>query len=270
MESNVPTLPTGKTIEEEKPFIAKFQISREDAVNHYRDWIGTKSFVPKDLDIAGNLDKIKGIYVPIWLFEVSAKSDWRGGYNETHYRTVTKTKYDHATHNYVDYVDSEPYPVWKPMHGVHRQNYRILVPASNDITQAEIEKWPFEVSELQKYDATRLVEWDVVEAELNYSDASDICNRRIGDSEHKECKKLVAQLNDYNPQSTFNFSSLVLLPIFGLSYTYKDKPYSNQINGLTGEVYGKVPVDWIKKLLVIAALVVAVVAFVYFIISQNR
>ena len=46
--------------------------------------IGSKGIAlwDRSADIIGNLDKIKGIYAPIWLFEVSAKSDWWGGYNK--------------------------------------------------------------------------------------------------------------------------------------------------------------------------------------------
>ena len=169
------TLPSGKTENSARPLFAKFKISRKNAEDSYCDWVKKHSFVPTDLDLTSNLDKIKGIYVPIWLFEVSAKSDWWGGYNETHYRTVTNTRYNYEKEHNEDYVDSEPYEVWKPMNGVRTSDYRILVPASKDITQPEIKKGSFELSELQKYDDSYLAEWDVKDWELNYTQASDIC-----------------------------------------------------------------------------------------------
>ena len=80
------------------------------------------------------------------------------------------------------------------------------MPASKDITQPEIEKGSFELSDLQKYDDSYLAEWDVKDWELNYTQASDICKGRIGERGAKECKRLVEQLNGYNTQLTLKSS----------------------------------------------------------------
>lgn len=39
MQTNVPTLPNGKTGEEERPLIAKFKISKKDAAYRYHSWV---------------------------------------------------------------------------------------------------------------------------------------------------------------------------------------------------------------------------------------
>ncbi|MFN5770598.1 MAG: zinc ribbon domain-containing protein, partial [Pirellulaceae bacterium] len=66
---------------------------------------------------------------------------------------------------------------------------------------------------------------------------------------------------------TLNDSDLILLPVYVLSYRYKDKVYRFLINGQTGKVFGEKP--WSKKRIGvgIGALVVLIAA-VAFGISQ--
>lgn len=278
MESNVPALQRGKMVVEARPSIAKFQISKDDAANHFREWVNTKSFVAKDFDITGSLEKITGIWIPAWIFEVSAESAWHGEVSHTEEHTEWVNKCERVVDNgNVHYVnkkvpETRSCKVWEPISGHHYGNYGVPVSASDLVTQKEIEDLKYNQLEysLTDYDESHLDGWQVQAADLNKMEAKEICNELINELETEACKHEVERLNGCSTKLTYNISNFALLPMFGLSYTYKDKTYSNHINGVTGEVCGNVPINKVQKYFVIAALVMAVIAFIYFMISQNR
>jgi hypothetical protein len=268
METNVPALPTGKTVEEVKPLIAKFQMSIKDAGYRYHGWVEKQSFVPKDFDIAGNLEKIKGIWVPVWLFEVSADSDWHG--ETSHTESRSRVRYNHMEERDEHYEEDEE--VWEPVSSTHHGNYLLPVSASRVITQKEIESLKFKQLDLKSYDESYLDGWQVQATDLGKMEAKEICNKRIGELEKQACKRQVERLNGCSTKLTYNTSNFALLPMFVLAYTYKDGFYRNLINGLTGEVYGNIPVDKAKKLLqnVVGLIVAVIVMLVIFRIMFGR
>lgn len=70
--------PTSAPQKGKKPLIAKFKMSNEDAFSKFTQWASAQKYVPKDFDINSLKDKIKKIYVPVFLFDVSAESNWHG------------------------------------------------------------------------------------------------------------------------------------------------------------------------------------------------
>ena len=46
----------------------------------------------------------------------------------------------------------------------------------------------------------------------------------------------------------------VLLPMWTVTYTHADKPYTVLVNGQNGRVHGQAPYSWIKILLLIAGI----------------
>lgn len=223
-----------------------------------------KKFVHKDLDIAGNLEKIKGIWVPAWVFDVSAKSPWHG--RNYHTESFAETKYDNDGKRYTEYEERD---VPDPVSSTHYGDYLFPVSASKVITQGEIEYLKLKRSDLQSYDESYLDEWQVQTREQAKTEAQEICERRIKELEVQACKREVYELVGCSTTITWNTSSFALLPMFVLSYTCNDGFYRNLINGLTGEVYGDFPVDKSKKRLdsivkTIAAIVVMVIGLIVF------
>lgn len=259
MESNVPTLPTGKTVEEAKPLIAKFQKSIRDANYRYQGWVEKQSYVPKDFDIAGNLEKIKGIWVPVWLFEVSAESSWHGEVSYTVNYTEYETELGPGVHDSKQVAVSKERLEYRPTSGSHFGDYLVQVSASRAIAQKELEALKFKQLDLKSYDESYLDGWQVQATDLGKMEAKEICNKRIGEFEKQACKRQVERLNGCSTKMTYNTTNFALLPMFVLSYTYKDKFYRNLMNGLTGEVYGDIPVNKTKKILGTAGKVVAVI-----------
>lgn len=249
---------------EARPLIAKFDISKKDAEDNYISWIKKKHFNPKDFDIIGHLDKIEGVYVPFWLFEVSAESAWHGEVSHTESYTEWETKCGPGVYESKQVPTTKERTVWEPTSGHHYANYYIPVSASNVISSKEIGSLKLGQLDLKSYDESSLDGWRELAVDLNKMEAKDICNRRVQELENRACKYEVESLSGCSTKVTYNASNFVLLPMFVLAYTYKDKPYRNLMNGLTGEIQGDTPSIRnniiLTALAVLAALVVALMA----------
>ena len=245
METNVQTLPTKKNGEEAKPLIAKFQMSIKDASYHYHSWIDKKKFVHKDFDIAGNLKNIKGIWVPVWLFEVSAESSWNG--EVSHNESRSRVRYNYSEKRDEHYEEDEE--VWKPVSGTHYGDYLLPVSASRAVTQGEIEALKFNQLDLKNYDESYLDGWKVQATYLDKTEAKEICNTTVKALEKLACMHEVERLNGCSTRRTYTTSTFALLPVFVLSYTCNNEFYRNLINGITGEVYGNIPEKKVPKFL---------------------
>ena len=174
------------------------------------------------------------------------------------------TKTDSSGKNY---VDSEEYEVPDYMSGKNYQDYLLpIVAISGGITQDELERLAYDLKMpgLQSYDESYLDGSDVWATDLSETDASEICRQRIKDLEVAACKHKVYKLSDCSTKQTIRDSCFALLPMFILTYGYKDKRFSNLIDGRSGRVIGSIPVDEGKKLLVNILKTAAVICFMIF------
>ena len=245
-----------------KTIIVKFQKSIKDAGYLYHGWVEKQKYVHNDLDIAGNLEKIKGIWVPVWLFEVSADSAWHGEVSHTESRS--RTRYNYIEERDEHYEEDEE--VWEPVSSTHHGNYLLPISASKIVTQKEIESLKFAQLDLKSYDESYLDGLQVQATDLNKMEAEGICNNTVKALEKLACMHQVERLNGCSTKVTYNTSKFALLPIFVLSYTHKDGFYRNLINGVTGEVIGDFPVNKAKKLLVtVISIIAAVIIFFLFV-----
>ena len=269
-------LSTRKTGDEARPSIAIFQKSIKDAGLIYRNWVEKQSFVHKDFDISGALEKIKAIWVPVWLFEVSAESAWHGSVSHTESYTEWETKCGPGVYDSRQVPVTKERTVWTPISGNHYDNYLVPVSASREINQEEIWGLKYKQLDLRSYDESYLDGWQVQATDLNRMEAKDICNRRIQNLEERACKYEVESFGGCSTKVTYNTSNFVLLPMFVLSYTYKDKSFRNLINGVTGEGYGDLPINKAKKYLfkavqvIVGVIVGLFILFIIFAIMANH
>ena len=256
----------GKIVNDARPPIAEFKITKEDAANsllslfnNQKDLCGLINLAPKDFDIYSIIDEIEGIYVPVWLFDVSAESHWHG-YNY-HTESFPVTRYDSDGKRYTDYEERD---VPDPVNSKHSYHYLLPVSASKEISQDEIEFLSKSGRiELLDYNESYLDGWQVLARDMDKTEARVISEKRIKELETDACKREVYELHGCSTKLTYNASFLADLPAFVLTYTHNNKTFRNLISGITGEVKGKIPCKEATKFLVkatktISAIVVGV------------
>lgn len=233
-------------------FVIGFAINPEQATEKFHAWLNTNSWYrPGDLQQARIDEKLKGIYLPFWSFSMLADSRWRSSIGEYWYRTETYTT-----------VNSKGKPVvrtrqvreteWWPLNGKHHRYYSgFLVSGSHGLPQSQAERIkPFNLPALKRYEPFYLAGWISEEYSVERDEARQLCEQEFLRREQSNIAAFLPGDTHRDLHVTTDFSQvnsdLILLPVYLLSYRYKDKLYQFMINGQTGKMDGDKPVSGMR------------------------
>ncbi|MBX3459784.1 MAG: hypothetical protein KF696_07450 [Planctomycetes bacterium] len=276
-----------RIVEEELPpgvlqpeSLLPFNFKPADAVDKFRKWLSggdgfwgklwVKLVRPGALQQRANVDDLHGVYVPFWTYDTQSHSSWtaQAGY----YYYVTQSYTDSQGRRQTRQVRKIRW-VWTS--GQRRDFFDDwLVCASKQYygtpLEALLEKIePFPTKQLVPYDSKYLAGFRAERYSIDLKQGWNIAERGIRDECRSRCARDV-------PGDTHRFLSVntnfwgqsfkyALLPVYIMSYRFKDKPYNVLVNGSTGLVKGGAPLSWIKVTIlgiVIAAIIAAIVALV--------
>ena len=205
-------------------FIIPFKVTRDDAEKIIRTQLNKGFFVPKGIKNF-EVEKIRGIYVPFWLFDMHYSDRQFYKYSKKQGKT-TVTRYE--------YFEAKTF--FK----------QLTLDASlnlNDDSSARLEP----------YDMRQLVEFDMAYLSGYYSDRFDVgvaditgnavlrAGELFNEQAMKEIKHKTGKLVKQDPDFNVSKTEYALLPAWFLSFKYDDKPYTILVNGQTGKMVGAVP-----------------------------
>ena len=233
--------------------IIPFKIEREEAINAFKKVTNGKPFAPKLFNDEKNIEKITGLYVPFWLYEIEVN----GGL------TATGTKITSWTSGNMHYTKTDYYDLERQGKMLFK---RIPVDGSlklaNDLMNT-LEPFYFHYLEdynhaylsgfyAEKYDVTK--EDALKDAELRaISSTWNVMFNDMGNYASKSEKN-----NTLTP--TLNKVEYVLLPIWMVNVKYKDEYYMFAMNGQTGKFIGNIPLE--KKRVIIYTIITFIIIFI--------
>lgn len=235
--------------------IIPFKKEKKDAINAFKGLKKGRPLVPKTFINEENIEKITGVYIPFWLYDVKvsglleAKSTdiktWRSG-------DYTYTKTD----IYKMVSDGEMSYEKVPVDGSTRFD--------NDIMNA-IE--PFNYNELEEYNHAYLSGFLAEKYDVNKEDAFVDANDRTLKSTTNEMlsdmhvpgSKVVTN-NELKPNILK--AEYAMLPVFMVNVKYKGKYYTFAMNGQTGEFVGNIPLDKKKAVIYFFSILASIFAFI--------
>jgi DNA-directed RNA polymerase subunit RPC12/RpoP len=257
-------------------FVIGFAVTPEQAQEAFRRWLRQNSwFRPGDLAVASVADKLKGIYLPFWSFTMLAQSQWQAQIGEHWYRTETYTTTD-AKGNVQTHTRQVQETEWWPLAGQHHQYYSgYLVSGSKGLAQDQsLRIQPFNLPALKRYEPYFLAGWLAEEYSVARDEALVICQEEFQREEQSQVATFLPgdTHSDLSVRSEFRdvSSDLCLLPIYILSYRYKDRVFRFLLNGQTGKVAGDKPLSGkrIAAAVAVALTVVLVVLLAIAIVKQ--
>lgn len=216
--------------------VIPFRITREDAQARFKKWCKNGRFTPNSFRQADRVKNITGIYVPFWLFDMNGNGDVDAtctrvrSYTRGQYRT-TETSYFHVYRKFnVHYI-------------------KVPVDASEKMNDDLMDKLePYSYSDLKTFELPYLSGF--LAEKYNYTD-SDLYPR-IHD-------RITAYINDYIQSTLTGYTTTrinrkdvhikpinafyTLLPVWMVCYDYKDSEHIFAMNGQTGKIVGKPPLD---------------------------
>jgi predicted RNA-binding Zn-ribbon protein involved in translation (DUF1610 family) len=205
-------------------YIIPFKVTRDTAEKIIRTQLNKGFFVPKGIKNF-EVEKIRGIYVPYWLFDMHYSDRQFYKYSKKQGKT-TVTRYE--------YFEAKTF--FK----------QLTLDASlnlNDDSSARLEP----------YDMRQLVDFDMGYLSGYYSDRFDVgvaditgnavlrAGELFNEQAMKEIKHKTGKLVKQDPDFNVSKTEYALLPAWFLSFKYDDKPYTILVNGQTGKMVGAVP-----------------------------
>ncbi|MCR4780397.1 MAG: hypothetical protein K5876_04800 [Ruminiclostridium sp.] len=224
--------------------IIPFKKTRDDALAQFRAWTDKKKFfMAKGFGSDEALAKMQGIYIPFWLADCCVE----GRIDANCYNTVSSVRKG-------DYIITT-----QAKYAVTREGSIIYqgVPAdgsssADDALMDSIE--PFDYTELvdfdmsylsghsaQRYDVTKDMVFPRINARVMEAAEQSFLSTIAGYSK-KDIVSKKFYINNINWQH-------VMLPLWFMSYKYKDKMYYFAMNAQTGKFGGSLPVNKAKLVL---------------------
>ncbi|HBM98853.1 MAG TPA: ATP-binding protein [Ruminococcus sp.] len=233
--------------------VIPFALSKEKAVEKFLNMCKKKKFLPKNFASANQVEKMTGVYFPYWYIDeqkqanMSAKGNkirtWRSGnkrYTETSVYQLERSG---------DLVIKNVFE--RALKSQDRDMLQCVHPF--DLTQAK----PFAMSYLSGFQAEKR---DIEKAEINEAvqqKMSEYGKQLLKNTMSGYTGVVVQNYDDTTELESWNYT---LLPVWVVTYKYKDKIYPFAINGQTGKTFGMLPTS--KGKLAILAAIIAVVIFI--------
>jgi DNA-directed RNA polymerase subunit RPC12/RpoP len=216
--------------------VIPFYKTKEDAIEAFKKIGKGKPFMPKEFSSQKNIDEMKGVYIPFWLYDFSVNGSieadakrvktWRSGdYQYTKTDTYLVFRDGNMTYHKIP-VDGSTHFEDDVMNSIEPFDYTGLVDFSHSYLSGFL---------AEKYD---------VESDKAISAAQE----RAKNSTTNTLKSSIGGYTSIhvvkeNHQLEKTNEDYVLLPVWMLNIKYHDKCYIFAMNGQTGKMIGDIPVD---------------------------
>lgn len=231
--------------------IIPFKKTKESASKAFESLTKGKPLMPKKFKEVKNIDKISGVYIPFWAYDITADgsitfdcsdvSTW----SDSHYRYTKTSRYETTVQGHFDYD-------------------RVLADGSSrfrDDLMDSIE--PFNFNELQEYNhaflSGFLAEKYDIDEEKSFKRANDRSMNTCINLSDREIHHSNSSVSKNNMNLVKKSTSYIMLPVWMVNIKYNNKIYTFAMNGQTGKMVGNIPIG--VKETIIWSLIIFIVTF---------
>ncbi len=242
-------------------FALGFALTHQVAGERVRHWLGSRNPWSHSGLKRASLQDVRGVYVPAYLYSARAETRYSASIGENYTETETYTTTEDG--KTVTKTRTVTKTEWRPLRGEHSEYVPdVLVTASRGLSNPELEQLePFDLRVLARYEPALVAGWVAEEPSLSRDECLRLAReealarvaRRLesfmpGDS-HRDLR--------HDTELTAESLDVCLVPVWVLAARYApDKPPLRVVvNGQSGEVYGRVPISWVKVLLTVLGVV---------------
>lgn len=217
-------------------YVIPFKVDKKAAKAALKQHYGGKRLLPKVFKDQNHIDEIKGIYVPVWLFNADADANIR--YKATKVRAWSDSNYN--------YTETSFYAISR---GGKIGFERVPVDGSTKMDDALMES-------IEPYDFTGAVDFQTAYLAGFLADKFDVdseqsierANERIKKSTENAFASTVQGYSTVIPESTSirlqnGKAKYALYPVWLLNTTWNGQRYTFAMNGQTGKFVGDLPLD---------------------------
>ncbi len=254
-----PVVLTGKLQGEYLPDgIIPFKIPKEEAMKQFQEWIQKKKFVPKGFYSKRQMEKMTGVYFPYWLYDCENDSYLNG--------TARNIRVWRAGD--LEYTETKTYAVRRS----GKVQFHHLPKTALQKAQTALLKgiFPYHFQELEPFHMGYLSGFQAEKRDIENNSLHQEIHDEIEKYTKKRMRDTVDRYQHFSVDSSGSRTawekfSYTLLPVWVLTYREKgNQVYYFAMNGQTGEIIGKLPVDH-KKLFILGAVIFGVVFAIFMI-----
>ncbi len=214
------------------PFKLDKKAAKAALTKHY----GGKKLLPKVFADQNHIDEVKGVYVPVWLFDADADAKVR--YKASNIRHWSDSRYD--------YTETTCYAVTR---GGSLGFTQVPVDGSTKMEDKLMESIePFKMEDAVDFQTAYLAGYLADKYDVDAEASIERANERIRKSTADAFADTVQGYTTVTAEST-NISlrkgkvRYALLPVWLLNTTWKGEKYTFAMNGQTGKFVGDLPMD---------------------------
>ena len=227
--------------------VIPFAIVKEKAVNEFYHFTKKKLFAPKAFCKKENIEEVKGVYIPFWLYDCYARGNIIA--NTRRIQTWRSGEYIHTKTDY-----------YRSLRDGDMDFERVPADGSTkfaDDIMDSIEPYNYEL--MQDFSPSYLSGFLAEKYDVSKEEAFKRARERIHNSTVEELKNSITGFNSIlvekeNIDIELRNSEYVLMPVWLLNIRYRDKLYPFAMNGQTGKMVGNVPINPLKVILVASIL----------------
>ncbi|RRD95401.1 DNA helicase PriA [Clostridiales bacterium COT073_COT-073] len=217
-------------------YVIPFKIDQKKAKELYAKWIKSHFLAPRSFKEDEEIEKIRGVYAPFWLYHSDHVHVYSAGVGET-VRTWRSGNTEYTETSYYDVVREGE---------ISYQN--IPVDASTKMEdRAMVAIEPFNYAEMCDFSMDYMTGFFAERFDENKDQLESRAKTRM-DEYSKEKVRSTIQYSRYTPsmedvsyqQINGDYS---LLPVYILTNIYQGKTMQYVVNGQTGKIYGEVPIS---------------------------
>ncbi len=232
-----PVILAGKMSGDFRPSkVIGFKLSRDKAVQSFKNWVGKRWFVPKEFKSQQQIQKMTGLYVPFWVADCKIKADYRALGKKI--RSWTSGSYR--------YVETKEYRIVRQAdiltNGIPADGESKI----EDLLMEAIE--PYDYNDLQPFSMSYLSGFYADKYDVDKAAVFPRIRQRASQASQGLIKSSISGYTGLNVSvEQYNIVNTdweyMMLPVWFMSYRYKDKTYEFAMNGQTGKLAGTPPLD---------------------------
>ena len=242
--------------------VIPFKIDKNSAKEIVGKWLKRRYLAPGELKTLYQRGDFNGIYVPYWTFDADADADYTGmgGRKRVeHYRDKDGK------------MQSRTVTDWYPTRGhVHNFFDDVLVSASSHHDRSLLDGVDdYDTKQTASYAPDYMSGYGAESFNINLDSAHGTAIGRmkssLQDMARQDILRRYDSAKDVHINARFKNETYkhILLPVYAVTYHYKNKVYNVLVNGQTGSIKGQYPKSVVKILLIIIAVAAILIGILF-------
>lgn len=221
--------------------VIPFKLSRNRAEEDFMAWCKKKKFLPNDFSSPSQIEKMAGLYIPYWLVDCSTSGNLNA--HATNITTWTDGDYQ--------YTKTDDYNIYR---AANMDFFNIAHDASSKADDQVMDSiGPFNFNELTDFSHSYLSGFLAEKYDVDKEAVYPEIKKRVENAVTVTLRESIqgystVKVNGSHVQIHRSRFHYTLMPVWMLTYLYKGETYMYAMNGQTGKLYGRLPLDKAKVL----------------------